>query len=377
MNNKRLKKQKNSKLTIATLGSHSALDVSRGAKDEGFSTLVVCEKGREKTYNTYYKSANGIGCVDECLVLSKFSDILSETTQKILRERNAIFVPNRSFEAYLNFDYRVIEEEFGIPIFGNKFLLKIEERGVRPNQYDLLNAAKIRFPLQFKDPKDIDRLCLVKVLEKERGFERAFFLVESYEDYQRQVVEKLKKGIFSKEQLDGAVIEEFILGVQVNFNFFYSPIHKRLELLGTDTRRQTNLEGITKLPASYQLEVGAKNLLPLQNIKYEEAGHISVTVLESLLEQAFALGERFVKASQDIYAPGIIGPFALQSIITPGPPKKDIVTIDVSPRMPGSPGIVATPYSGYLFGQSMSVGRRVAKEIREAIESGKLDAIIT
>ncbi|MBN2518340.1 MAG: DUF1246 domain-containing protein, partial [Candidatus Altiarchaeota archaeon] len=33
-------------LTIGTLGSHSALDICRGAKDEGFKTLVVCEKGR-------------------------------------------------------------------------------------------------------------------------------------------------------------------------------------------------------------------------------------------------------------------------------------------------------------------------------------------
>ncbi len=31
-------------VTIAVLGSHSALDVCRGAKDEGFKTLVIVEK---------------------------------------------------------------------------------------------------------------------------------------------------------------------------------------------------------------------------------------------------------------------------------------------------------------------------------------------
>ena len=30
--------------TIATLGSHSALQILKGAKDEGFNTLLVCEE---------------------------------------------------------------------------------------------------------------------------------------------------------------------------------------------------------------------------------------------------------------------------------------------------------------------------------------------
>lgn len=89
------------------------------------------------------------------------------------------------------------------------------------------------------------------------------------------------------------------------------------------------------------------------------------------------LGERFVKASQKLVPPGIIGPFALQTIIIPGPPKKEIIVIDVSLRMPGSPGIFARPYSGYLYGQSMSVGRRIAKEIKKAIKQNKLSLLIT
>ena len=112
-------------------------------------------------------------------------------------------------------------------------------------------------------------------------------------------------------------------------------------------------------------------------VKYEEAGHIAVTVLESLLEDAFAMGERFVKASQDLMAPGTIGPFGLQTVITPGPPKKEIIVFDISPRMPGSPGIFATPYSGYLFGQPISVGKRVAMEIKYAIEEDKLADVLT
>lgn len=359
-------------VTVATLGSHSALDICRGAKDEGLNTLVIAQRGREKTYKTYYKSKNGLGCVDECIVVNKFSDILSPEIQKLFRSKIVIFVPHRSFEAYLNFDYEAIESEFHIPIFGNKYLLKIEERGRQPNQYDILRKANIRFPKQFLNPKKIDRLCLVKILERQRGFERAFFLVKSQSEYKREVNKRIKANIFTKDELSVAVIEEFIMGVAVNFHFFYSPLSGRLELLGTDTRRQTNIEGITKLPALFQRSVGKTSA-----VKYEEAGHVAVTVLESLLEDAFSIGERFVKAAKDIFSPGIIGPFALQTIITPGPPKKDIIVIDVSPRMPGSPGVSATPYGGYLFGESMSMGRRVAMEIRQALRKNHLHKIVT
>ncbi len=358
-------------ITIATLGSHSALEVCRGAKDEGFKNVVVCQKGREATYAKYYKTNGSTGCVDDVILVDSFKDVLKPEIQKQLIDRNSIFIPNRSFEVYIN-DYNAIENDFKVKMYGNKKILRIEERGFKPNQYDLLDAARIRYPKQFSDPKDIDCVCLVKVLEQERGFERAFFIVDSFEDFKKQTDEKISKGIFTEEQLGKAVIEEFIVGVQVNFNYYYSPIHDRLELLGTDTRRQTNFEGITKLPVVYQEEV-----LKKMSIKYEEASHTAVTVLESLLEPVFEIGERFVKASKELSSPGVIGPFALQSFIIPGPPKKDIVVIDVSPRYPGSPGITATPYSGYLFGKSVNVGKRIAMEIKEAVELKRLDEIIS
>jgi len=144
----------------------------------------------------------------------------------------------------------------------------------------------------------------------------------------------------------------------------------RLELLGTDTRRQTNLDGFIRLPGLYQPQVR-------KNITYEEAGHIAVTILESMLEPAFEIGEKFVKATEQMVKPGVIGPFALQASITPGPPKKEIVVFDVSPRMPGSPGISATPYSNYLYDHPISMGRRVAMEIREAIVKNKLSEVTT
>ena len=111
-------------------------------------------------------------------------------------------------------------------------------------------------------------------------------------------------------------------------------------------------------------------------IKYEEASHTAVTVLESMLERAFEIGEKFVEATKKLGLP-VIGPFGLQSMIIPGPPKKEIIVFDVSPRMPGSPGISATPYSGYLYGESISAGKRVAIEIKQAISQNKLEEVLT
>lgn len=362
-----------SRPTIAVLGSHSALDVCRGARDEGFKTLVIVEHGRDKTYAQYFKSKGKLGCVDEVLYVDNFKDILSPKVQKALMQKNCIFIPHRSFEVYVN-DYDAIEKKFHVPMFGNRKLLRLEERTEKPNQYDLLAKANIKYPRKIKDPKDINTIVIVKVNEKERGFERAFFLANSPEQYESVSERLISRGVITKKDLNAAVIEEFILGVQVNFNFFYSPIDRRLELVGTDTRRQTDIDGILRLPVNRQMEL-------LENEKiypqYEEAGHVAVTTLESLLEPAFEMGERFVKVAKEMKSPGVIGPFSLQSVITPGPPKKEIIVFDISPRMPGSPGIAATPYSGYLFGQSISMGRRVAMEIKDAIRKGVLSKVVT
>ena len=354
-----------SKPTVAVIGSHSALDVCRGAKDEGFKTLVIVEN--------YFKSKGRLGCVDEVLYVEKFKDILSEKIQKILKSKNAIFIPHRSFEVYIG-NYDAIENDFKTPMFGNRYLLRAEERTSKPNQYDLLEKANIKYPKIFKKPEDIDRLVIVKVNEKERKFERAFFLVSSSSAYKHMSSRLLKEQKITERGLQDAVIEEFVLGVQVNFNFFYSPISNRLELIGTDTRRQTNLDGLLRLPQNYQTQLMVDNQIDL---KYEEAGHIAVTTLESLLEPAFEIGEKFVKAAKEMFPPGVLGPFSLQSVITAGPPKKEIIVFDVSPRMPGSPGISSTPYSGYLYGQSISMGRRVAMEIKNAISKNKIKLITT
>ncbi len=361
-------------LTLCSLGSHSALEVAAGANAAGLRNLIVAERGRERTYTEWFAKCDDPprGCVDATIVLDRFSDILDERVQSAMLAANVVFVANRSFEVYLHqrYTYDEIERRMLVPFFGNRRLLRAEERDEANNQYDLMHRAGIRFPLQFPEPAAIDRLVMVKAPHAKISFERAFFLVRSPAEYTTTSERLIASGIVTRAGLDGAVIEEFALGPTVNLNFFYSPLLGELELLGTDTRRQTNLDGLRGLPFAQ-----AQQLID-EPVRMEEAGHIATTLTESMLEKAFEMGERFVRATQAADPPGVLGPFALQCVIVAGPPKT-FVCYDVSLRIPGSPGTRYTPYGAYRWGRDMSVGERIAREVVRARDTGRLDDVLT
>lgn len=358
------------KATIGALGSHSALDICEGAKELGLRTLVVCQKDREKTYDHYFKAHGSSGVVDETIILDKFSDITGKDVLRKLQERNVIFLPHRSFEVYVGFDS--IENEFLVPLFGSRSMLRAEERDAERNQYYLMERGGIPYPKVYKDPEEIDRLVLVKAPEAQRKYERAFFFASSAKEFHQKGEKMIQEGKITREGLEKAVIEEFVTGAQVNLNYFYSMLEQKLEFLGTDTRRQTNLDGILRLPAPQQIQA-----LKYLDVKAIEAGHISCTIKESLLEEVFELGEKFVSIARKEYPPGIIGPFALQSTFIPGPPKEKAIVFDISMRVQGSPGTRFTPYSGYLHREALSVGKRVAMEIKKGIKEGRLQETVT
>lgn len=364
------------RLTLCSIGSHSALEVASGARAQGLRNLILTAKGRERTYAEYFVRRGSPGpprgCVDGVLELDAFPDILNDDVQQRLLSENAIFVPNRSFEVYLRqqYSYDQIESRMLVPFFGNRRLLRAEERDEDENQYALMDKANIRYPRRFSSPHDIDRLVMVKAPHAKVGFERAFFLASSVQEYRRVADGLLEDGTISAEGLDGAIIEEYALGPSINLNFFYSPILGELELSGTDTRRQTNLEGFRNVPPS---AFAALHAVPM---RMEEAGHIAATLTESTLEQAFAMGERFISAAQTARAPGVIGPFALQCVLVAGPPK-ELICYDVSLRIPGSPGTRFTPYSAYRWGRDVSMGERIAMEIVMARDSDRLGDVLT
>jgi len=348
-------------ITIGTIGSHSALEIMDGAKDENMKTICICQKGRELPYQRFKR------LTDEILLLDKFSDIINRENQNKLLQFNTIMITNRALTAYLGYDN--IENNLMVPIFGNRQLLRAEERTTIRNQYYLLERAKIKHPRIYKRPSDIDGPALIKVQEARRKLERAFFIVSSYEDYKRKANLKIEQGLISEADLRVATIEEYIIGTYFNLNFFYSPITDEMEFLGIERRLQTNLHDFTtSLTAREQLEINVE----IQNI---EVGHTPASIRESLLEKVFEIGDKFSMAVKKEYPPGIIGPISLQSIVTLD---LNLVVYDVSLRVPGNPILATTsPYAKYYHGHPIGVGRRIAMEVKNAITQNKLTEIIT
>lgn len=356
-----IKKYNPEEIRIGVLGSHSALEIASGAKQEGLETVVVCQKGRDKTYTKYYKNV-----FDHVLMLDNFSEITNEANVRKLADLNTIFVPNRSFSVYAR--YEAIENQFAVPLMGNRSMLRTEERNTPRNQLFLLQKAGIATPKTFKSPSEIDRLAIVKVAEKKRAIERAFFYASSPEEYEKTARKRIKQGIITAEALKNSVIEEYIIGAKFNANLFWSPLTDEIDLLGFDRRIQTDLDGVLDLPAQEQMELN----IPTQNI---EIGHMGATMRESQIEKIFDAAEKFVNACKKEYPPGMIGLFALQGAVT-----KDLefYVFDVSPRVPGCPCVEPTsPYMKYKYGIEVGPGRRVAMEVKRATKEGRLAEVIT
>ena len=178
-------KEYGSDVTVASLGGHSALDVCRGAKDEGLGTVVVCRKNREKTYSEHYRTRNGKGVVDRTILVEKFSDVSSKKVQGQLRKLNAVFVNSRYFWTYCNLEE--IENRFMVPVYGNRMLVRKEERDENKNQYFLLEEAGIKTPKRFSNPKEIRGLVLVKASEAVRGYERSFLFLHKLPGLRRKI----------------------------------------------------------------------------------------------------------------------------------------------------------------------------------------------
>ena len=368
------------KAKIGMVASHSALDVCDGAVEEGFRTLGICQEGRDKTYSKYFKcqrdSSGKVlrGVVDECWTLKKFNEMMSPEYQEKLRKQNVLFVPNRSFTSYI--DLKEIEDNFEVPLVGSRSLLRSEERGEEKDYYWLLEKAGLPFPKRISDPKDIDGLVIVKLHHKVKKLERGFFTAASYQEFRKKSRELVFGNVINEEDLAQARIEQYIIGPVFNLDFFYSPLEskmERIELLGIDWRFETSLDGHVRLPASQQITLEGPQATP----EYTVCGHNSATMRESLIEGAFELAEKYVKATQEHYPPGIIGPFCLQTCVD-----KDLKfhIYDVAPRVGGGTNVhmwVGHPYGNTTWRTNMSTGRRLAVEARRAIETGQVKKIVT
>jgi len=263
-----------------------------------------------------------------------------------------------------------IENLLEIPVYGNKKLLRWEERVGEKTYYRLLDEAGVRRPKIYRDPSHVDAPVMVKLPEAERRAERGFFVASDGRDLEEKLQRLKEEGVIDEESVREMVIEELVLGAHFNLNYFNSVTRKRLELLSVDRRIQSNLDGVLRLTAEDQLEIK-----PV--VKMIEVGHVAVTLRESILEKVFRIGDKVVEAAERLEPPGIIGPFTLQVMVTP---ELDLVVYDVAFRIGGGTNVylgIGQQYSKLYFGEPIATGKRIAMELKEGVEQGRLKQLLT
>lgn len=366
------------------------------------------------------------------LILDRYDDILK--FQSELQDLECLQIPNRAFSVYVGGEHcKRIENDFAIPIVGSRRLLKIEDREIEKNYYWYLERAGIPCPeevkysvvedgLRFKE--DIERPLVLKVPFASRRYERGFVFAANSTELERKVREEIILGHIDKDDLKIGRVEEIVPGVTANFNFFYSPINAKEdwgelgkfvpawklanELLSIDERRETTHDGIIRFPARDQMRMDwSKTDYPEA---FEVTAHASISLRESLLRFVFPIANKFIELVQEEEPPGMIGAYCLQTLFTYqknpqlrmrnitiglGVPVKEGVydvpegkefydfipiTQDVATRHGGGTNVhmgIGSQYANVKYRRPMSMGSRIALEIKRACKKGMLGEIVT
>jgi 5-formaminoimidazole-4-carboxamide-1-(beta)-D-ribofuranosyl 5'-monophosphate synthetase len=342
------------KIAIGTLGSHSSLNIFKGAKEEGFRTVCIC---KEKDAIMYQK----FPLVDELIIVKDFTELLNETLQEKLRTLNVVLIPHGSFTAYLSTDELV--DSLHVPMYGNRQLLHWEAD--RKAQEEWLRQAGLRLPSTFKTPEDIDRLIIAKLPGAKGG--RGYFLADSPKTFYIKFKEMAKRGLLQENDLEKIHLQEYALGVNVYPSYFSSIINNDVELLAMDRRYESAVDSIGKIPAAQQLDIEV-------NPTYTVIGNFPIVLRESLLPEIMRMGDNVHKKACELAPPGIIGPFCLETVITED---LKIYTFEISARIVAGTnvGIGTSPYAYLRYGENMYMGKRIALEIKQAIEQKRLHEI--
>ncbi|XHH08983.1 MAG: formate--phosphoribosylaminoimidazolecarboxamide ligase [Candidatus Bathyarchaeia archaeon] len=344
-----------SRLAIGTLGSHSSLNIFKGAKEEGFRTVCICKEKDAIMYQKY-------PVVDELIIVKDFTELLNENLQERLRQLNVVLIPHGSFTAYLSTEQ--LTDNLKVPMMGNRKLLHWEAN--RKSQEEWLRQAGLRLPAVFESPDDIDRLVIAKLQGAKGG--RGYFLANSPKGFYKKADEMVKRGLVTPEDLSKIHLQEYALGVNVYPSYFSSILNSDVELLAMDRRYESAVDSIGKIPAAEQLEI---DVAPT----YTVVGNFPIVLRESLLPEIMRMGETVHKKAAELAPPGIIGPFCLETVITDD---LKIYTFEISARIVAGTnvGIGTSPYAYLRYGENMYMGRRIALELKEAVKQQQLQNVV-
>ncbi len=339
--------------SIATLGSHCSLQVLKGAKDEGLKTILVCEKKRERLYRRF-------PFIDELIIVDKFKEVLDEKCQKTLEQNDAVLIPHGTLIAQMSSEEI---ESIKTPVFGNKWILRWESD--REMKEKLMREANLPMPKPVTNPSQIEKLSIVKRQGAAGG--KGYFMAANEEDYNTKRNQLISEGVISKEET--LYIQEYAAGVLAYLTFFYSPLKDELEFYGVDQRHESDIEGLGRIPAEQQLK---SNRVPSFNV----IGNSPLVLRESLLDEVYTMGENFVEAAKRIVAPGMNGPFCIEGVYDEN---AKFTSFEFSARIVAGSNIYmdGSPYYSLLFNETMSMGKRIAREVKNATETNQIDKVTT
>ncbi|MFH1520115.1 MAG: formate--phosphoribosylaminoimidazolecarboxamide ligase [Candidatus Micrarchaeota archaeon] len=327
---------------IATICSHSSLQIFKGAREEGIKTIGIVQKDKRKLYESF-----PLGRPDEFVEIDNYEDIPVD----YLVDEHAIIIPHGSFVEYVGKKF----DDLRIPIYGNRTSI-IWERN-RDKMYSWLAKAGIKTPKIYK-PDEIDGPAMVKFPGAKGG--RGYMIVGSEAEF--------KKKIGNKE----CIIQEFIVGVRAYPHYFFSPFSKfgyptkqgRLELLGVDRRVESSADEIAR----------AVSLGMNIDLAFTVVGNEPMVLRESLLSEYMEIGRKISETSFDLFD-GLWGPYCVETIITED---LQIYAFEISARIVAGTNVFpeGSPYSVYYYKEPMSAGRRIARELKIAAKNKKLKQIL-
>ena len=340
-------------VSIATLGSHCALQVLKGAKDEGFKTILLCEKKREHLYRRF-------GFIDEIFLMDSFLELFEQNCESMLQENNSILIPHGTLISQMSSEQI---ESIKTPVFGNKYILRWESDRALKEQ--LMKEAKLNVPKSIPNSKQINSLVIAKRHGAAGG--KGYFLASSEEEYNKKRDNLVKQGLISGD--NDLYIQEYSSGVLAYLQFFYSPLKNELEFFGVDQRHESDIDGLARIPAENQLATDKTS-------SFNVIANSPLVLRESLLDDVYKMGENFVEASAKLVPPGMNGPFCIEGVYDD---EAHFHTFEFSARIVAGTNIFITgsPYTALIYDEPMSMGRRIAREIKQAETENKLKNIIT
>ncbi len=332
------------KYTIGTLGSHTALQILKGAKDEGFGTILITTPKHKSFYATF-------SFIDEIIVIPEFSEF--STIEQQLIQKNVILIPHGSYVAYLGFAKNKNMTAF---YFGNKDVLEWEED--RDKQKQWLFSAGLTMPRQYKLNEEIIYPIIVKSHGAAGG--NGYFLAKDKADLENKLND------FEQKKF---ITQQYIVGVPLYVHYFYSNLTDKLEIMSMDRRYETNVDSLGRIPLSIQKNI---ELQP----SFVVVGNSELVLREGMLSTVYDMGRKVIEASRKLIGKrGIFGPFCLETIITSD---QKFYVIEISCRIVAGTNLFinGSPYSWLHYDEPMSTGRRIAREIKNAIKENKLELLL-